>query len=129
MSRRVSLISIGESDSKNRAQEAVEKTIHNPLLDVDITNATGVLVNIIGGPDMTLDEYKQVMEIIGEKVAQDAKIISGAQISPDMDKSLRVLLIVTGVKSSQILGSSLDLSINQKQELQDELGIDFVQDN
>ncbi|MEK6892906.1 MAG: cell division protein FtsZ [Nanoarchaeota archaeon] len=122
----VSLIGIGESDSKDRALDAVEKAVNNPLLDVDITNATGVLVNIIGGPDMTLDEYRQVMEVIGGKVAPDAKIISGAQISPDMDKSIKVLLIVTGVKSSQILGASTDLTINQKDELEKELGIDFL---
>lgn len=122
----VSLIGIGESDSKDRAREAVEKAIHNPLLDVDITNAKGVLVNIIGGPDMSLDEYKTVMEVIGEKVAPDAKIISGAQISADMDKSIKVLVIVTGVKSSQILGWSTDLPTDTKGELEKELGIDFV---
>lgn len=122
----VSLIGIGESDSKDRAYDAVMKAINNPLLDVDITNATGALVNIIGGPDMSLDEYKKVMEVVGEKVAPDAKIISGAQISPDMDKSVKVLLIVTGVKSSQILGISTDLTKTQQAELQDELGIDFM---
>ncbi|MEK6928187.1 MAG: cell division protein FtsZ [Nanoarchaeota archaeon] len=125
----VSLIGIGESDSKDRAKDAVMKAINNPLLDVDITNATGALVNIIGGPDMSLEEYKQVMEIIGEKVSPEAKIISGAQISPDMDKSIKVLLIVTGVKSSQILGISTDLTMTQQQELQSELGIDFVEEN
>lgn len=122
----VSLIGIGESDSKDRAVDAINKAINNPLLDVDITNASGALVNIIGGPDMSLDEYKRVMEIVGEKVAPDAKIISGAQISPDMDKSIKVLLIITGVKSSQILGISTDLTLNQKEQLQSELGIDFV---
>ncbi len=122
----VSLIGIGESDSKSRARDAVEKAINNPLLDVDITNASGVLVNIVGGPDMSLDEYRAIMEIIGEKVAPDAKIISGAQISPDMEKTIKVLLIVTGVKSSQILGSSIELSGLQKGELGEELGIDFL---
>ncbi len=124
----VSLIGIGESDSKERAKDSVEKAINNPLLDVDITNATGVLVNIIGGPDMSLDEYRLVMEIIGEKVASNAKIISGAQISPDMEKTMKVLLIVTGVKSSQILGSSLELSSAQNNELEQELGIDFLKE-
>jgi len=123
----VSLIGIGESDSKDRAREAVMKAISNPLLDVDISNAKGALVNIIGGHDMSLEEYKQVMEIIGEKVSPDAKIISGAQISPDMDKSVKVLLIITGVKSSQIIGISTDFTKTQEEELEKELGIDFVQ--
>jgi cell division protein FtsZ len=122
----VSLIGIGEADGKDRAIEAVHKAINNPLLDVDITNATGALVNIIGGPDMTLDEYKKVMEVVSSKVSPEAKIISGAQISPDLDKTIKVLLIVTGVKSSQILGSSLELTKKQQNELQDELGINFV---
>jgi len=122
----VSLIGIGESDSKDRARDAVEKAIHNPLLDVDITNAKGALVNIVGGPDMSLDEYKTVMEIIGTKIAPDAKLISGAQISADMDKTLKVLIIVTGVKSTQILGWSTDLPSAPEAELGKELGIDFV---
>jgi cell division protein FtsZ len=124
----VSLIGIGESDSKNRAQDAVEKAINNPLLDVDISNASGALVNIIGGQDMSLDEYRQVMEIIGSKVAQDAKIISGAQISADMDKTMKVLLIVTGVKSAQIIGVSTEFPEEQA-ELSKELGIDFYKEN
>ncbi len=124
----VSLIGIGESDSKDRARNAVEKAINNPLLDVDISNATGALVNIVGGPDMTLDEYRLIMEILGSKISHDAKLISGAQISPDMDKSIKVLIIVTGVKSSQILGSSDELSNREKNELEEELGIDFLKE-
>ncbi len=122
-----SLIGIGESDAaKDRAIEAVERAINNPLLDVDIKEAKGALINIIGGPDMTLEEYKVVMEALGNKIAPDAKIISGAQISADMEKSIKVLLIVTGVKSSQILGSGTDLTSGKEGALSDELGIDFL---
>jgi len=122
----VSLIGIGESDSENRAKDAIEKAINNPLLDVDISQAKGALINIIGGNDLSLDEYKQVMEIIGSKIAPDAKIISGAQISADMEKSIKVLLIVTGVKSSQILGSSDEITNKYSDDLESELGIKFV---
>ena len=122
----VSLIGIGESDSQDRARDAIEKAINNPLLDVDISEATGALVNIIGGNDMSLDEYNKVMEIIGEKVKPDAKIISGAQISADMDKAIKILIIATGVKSKQILGSSTELTKSQEDELTEELGIDFL---
>ncbi len=94
----ISLIGIGESDAKGRARDAIEKAIKNPLLDVEIKNAKGALVNLIGGQNMSLDEYQQVMSVLGEKIAPDAKIISGAQIVPDMDKSMKVLLIVTGVE-------------------------------
>ena len=123
----VSLIGMGESDSNNRAIEAVEKAIDNPLLDVDISNANGALVNVIGGPDMSLDEYKVIIETIGSKLSPNAKLIGGAQISPDMDKSLRVLLIVTGVRSSQILGHSESIESIKHKEIEEELGIEFFE--
>jgi len=122
----VSLIGIGESDSQDRAKDAVEKAINNPLLDVDITNAKGALVNIVGGNDMSLDEYNRVMKMISDKISADAKLISGARISPDMENNLRILLIVTGVKSSQILGAPDSLSLSKGGALGEELGIDFL---
>ncbi len=123
----VSLIGMGESDTQMRAIEAVEKAIQNPLLDVDISNATGALVNIIGGSDMSLEECKTIIEAVGKKLNPDAKLIWGAQISPDMEKSIRVLLIVTGVKSSQILGHSDSLEKRKHKEIEEELGIDFFE--
>ncbi len=123
----VSLIGMGESDSQNRAMEAVEKAIGNPLLDVDISNATGALVNVIGGSNMSLDEYKTIIATVGEKLSPDAKLIGGAQIAEDMDKSIRVLLIVTGVKSSQILGQTESLENLKHKEIEEELGIEFFE--
>jgi len=123
----VSLIGMGEADSQNRALEAIEKAIKNPLLDVDISGATGSLINIVGGGDMSLDECKTIIEQVGKRLSPDAKIIWGAQISPEMDKSIRVLLIVTGVKSSQILGHSESLQDIKHQEIEEELGIEFYE--
>ncbi|MCK4553145.1 cell division protein FtsZ, partial [Candidatus Pacearchaeota archaeon] len=123
----VSLIGMGESDTQHRAIEAVEKATDNPLLDVDISDATGALVNIIGGPEMSLDECKLIIESIGEKLSPDAKLIWGAQISEDMEKSIRVLLIVTGVKSSQILGHGESIESIKHKEIEDELGIEFFE--
>jgi len=77
---------------------------------------------------MSLDEYKQIMETIGNKISPDAKLISGAQISPDMDKSIKVMIIVTGVKSSQILGSETSAPSTVQGQLEEELGIDFLDD-
>ncbi len=123
----VSLIGMGESESQQRAIEAVEKAINNPLLDVDISNATGALVNIIGGPDMSLEECRIIMDSIGKRLDPNAKIIWGAQISEDMEKTIRVLLIVTGVKSSQIRGDSKSIDELKHQEIEDELGIEFFE--
>ena len=124
----VSLIGMGESDlSDGRDIDAVNKALDNPLLDVDISNATGALVNVIGGSDMSLDECKNIIENVGNKLSPDAKMIWGAKISKDMEKTLRVLLIVTGVKSTQILGHTGSLEELKHQEIEDELGIEFFE--
>jgi len=123
----VSLIGMGESDTEHRALDAVGKAIQNPLLDVDISDASGALVNVIGGSDMSLDECKDIIEAVGQKLSPDAKLIWGAQISPDMEKSIRVLLIVTGVKSTQILGQGDTMDMIRHKEIEEELGIEFFE--
>ena len=121
----VALIGVGESDTENRAIEAVEKAISNPLLDVDISGANGALINVLGGVDMTLNEARTVVEAVSEKLDSDARIIWGAQISEDMQHTIRAMLIITGVKSSQILGAGQGTS-GKKREIETELGIEFV---
>lgn len=123
----VALIGLGEADSQNRATEAVEKALENPLLDVQVDGATGALINIIGGPDLSLHEARQVIESVNAKLSPDAKMIWGAQISEDLEKTLKVMLIVTGVKSTQIVGSGNTSSDKKKAEISEELGIDFVE--
>lgn len=122
----VALIGVGESDSQDRATEAVEKAISNPLLDVDITGASGALINVAGSKDLTLNEARKVVETISGRLAEDARIIWGAQIYEDLGSMLRVMLIVTGVRSPQIFGTTKKLSDATKEEMRAELGIDFV---
>ncbi|MEM4336529.1 MAG: cell division protein FtsZ [Candidatus Woesearchaeota archaeon] len=124
----VALIGVGESDSENRATDAVEKAIQNPLLDVDIAGATGALINICGGPNLTLKEAEKVVETISERISEDAKIIWGALISEDLGSTLRTLLIVTGVQSNQIFGTEKTnkKKIKVKKEIEKELGIEFI---
>ncbi|HLD11105.1 MAG TPA: cell division protein FtsZ [Candidatus Nanoarchaeia archaeon] len=120
----VAMIGVGESDSENRALEAVEKAIQNPLLDVDISGATGALINVSGGPNMTLDEAKQIVETVAERLDEDARVIWGAQILEDLDKTIRTLIIITGVHSTQIKGVS---KIENKKKTQKyDLGIEFI---
>ncbi|NOZ80098.1 MAG: cell division protein FtsZ [DPANN group archaeon] len=121
----VALIGVGESDSEHRAIDAVEKAINNPLLDVDIQGASGALINVMGGNDMTLDEARKVIEAVSERLDEDARIIWGAHISEDMANSIRTMLIVTGVHSSQILGGTRTKDSPQK-EIERELGIEFI---
>lgn len=123
----IALIGVGESDSDTRAVEAVEKAINNPLLDVDITGASGALINVSGGNDLTLDEARQIVATISEKLEEDAKIIWGAQISEDLGRTLRIMLIVTGIKSSQIYGVSETKPKDLKTaQIGNELGIEFM---
>ncbi len=122
----VAMIGVGESDSENRAIEAVEKAIHNPLLDVDITGANGALINVSGGLNMTLDEARKVVETISERLDEDARIIWGAQILEDLDNTIRVMLIVTGVSSPQIFGPRSSVRTEGKSEIENELGIEFI---
>ena len=122
----VALIGVGESDTERRAIEAVDKALNNPLLDADVSGANGALINVAGGPDMTLAEAKQVVEAISEKLDEDAKIIWGAQITEDLEGTIRVMLIVTGVKSSQIIGRGKTSPGEAKKEIESELGIEFV---
>ncbi|MBN2421010.1 cell division protein FtsZ [Candidatus Woesearchaeota archaeon] len=122
----VALIGVGEADGDNRAQEAVEKAIHNPLLDVDVSGASGALINVCGGSDMTLDEARKVVETVSEALDEDARIIWGAQISEDLAGTVRALLIITGVKSAQIFGPKRKITKEKKKEIENELGIEFV---
>ncbi len=121
----VALIGVGESDSENRAIESVEKAINNPLIDVDIRGASGALVNISGGPSLTLDEAKKIVEYITGKLDEDAKVIWGAQIYEDLDKTIRTMVIVTGVKSPQILSRD-HLDEETRKEIESDLGIEFL---
>ena len=122
----VALIGVGESDTENRATEAVEKAIENPLLDVDIAGASGALINVAGGPDMTLDEARKVVETVSSRLDQDARVIWGAQIQEDLEGSIRTILIITGVKSTQIFGPAKKLVSKKKKDIEEELGIEFV---
>lgn len=123
----VAMIGVGESDSKNRARDAIEKAINNPLLDIEIEGASGALVNITGGKDMSLDEAKEIIEYVNGKLGEGSRLIWGADISEDMGNNLRVMLIMTGVKSPQIFGSRAKKQEKQKdRRAEEELGIEFI---
>jgi len=102
----VAMIGMGESDSEDKAADSVKKALRSPLLDVDISGATAALVNVVGGPDMTMSEAEGVIQEVYDRIDPDARIIWGAQIDPEMQGKMRTLLVVTGVRSPQIYGRS-----------------------
>ncbi len=122
----VALIGVGESDSEDAAGESVQKALDNPLIDVDISNATGALINISGGEALTLDDSRKIVETIGEKLSDNAKIIWGAQIYKDLEKTIRTMLIVTGVNSEQIFGPERSYIGKKRGAIENELGIEFM---
>jgi len=122
----LAMIGLGESDTENRAVEAVEKALNNPLLDVDIEGANGALVNVSGGTDVTIRECQEIVEAVSTKLSPDAKVIWGAQIAKELGDIVRALLIVTGVKSSQIYGGGKFFSEERQKEIEKILGIEFL---
>lgn len=122
----VSVIGIGESDSEQRVEEAVKRALTNPLLDVNYNGASGALIHITGGDDLTLDEVNKVGEIVTESLDADANIIWGARIDPNMKGKVRVMTIVTGVNSPYILGKVSHKAVEAEAMMSEELGIDMV---
>lgn len=92
------LIGIGESDSANRAVEAVEMAIQNPLVDLDIVGATSALLNIMGGTDMSVKDAKTAMQTLAKKLDPNARIIWGARINSELDNTIRAMIIATGLR-------------------------------
>src|SRR5690349_10585675 len=91
------LMGTGMGRGENRAMEAAQQAIASPLLDnVSISGASGVLVNITGGADLTLGEVHQINEIIHDAVGDEAEIIFGAVHEPAMQGEIRVTVIATG---------------------------------
>ncbi|MBI4417088.1 MAG: cell division protein FtsZ [Euryarchaeota archaeon] len=118
----VAMIGLGESQAAGdeRATEAVQEAINSPLLEVDISGATGVLLNVTGGGDMTIGEAEKVAEVAQGRVSPNARIIWGASVDPSLEHTMRVMIIATGVKSKQILGRRTGY------EGASRVGVDFV---
>ena len=125
----VALIGSGESDAKDKKLESiVEKILNNPLIDVDVSSARGMLIDVSGGPSLTLEEANKVVELINQKLPEDINIIWGAHIFPDLKNTIKVLAIITGVASRQITGRSIseEKEAKERREVEEELGITFL---
>ncbi|QYZ78949.1 cell division protein FtsZ [Methanofollis formosanus] len=119
----VAMIGMGESDSEDKAADSVKKALRSPLLDVDISGATAALVNVVGGPDMTMSEAEGVVQEVYDRIDPSARIIWGAQVDPEMEGSMRTMLVVTGVNSPQIYGRNERKSLPRVSK---EFDIDFL---
>jgi cell division protein FtsZ len=123
----VAAIGVGSSDTNNRVEEAVKGALSNPLLDINYEGATGAIIHVAGGPDLTLDEISKIGELVTETMDTDANVIWGARIDEEMKGKVTVMTIITGVNSPWILGKNDANKVSyQEKTLSDELGIEIV---
>ncbi|MFQ5678823.1 MAG: cell division protein FtsZ [Gemmatimonadota bacterium] len=95
--RGAALMGTGQASGEERAVEAAQQAICSPLLDnLSINGATGVLVNITGGPDLTIDEVTTINSIIQEAAGDESEMIFGAVTDAELESSIRVTVIATG---------------------------------
>jgi len=95
--RGMAIMGIGEANGENRAREAAQKAISSPLLeDISIHGARGVLINVTGNTDMTLNEVSEASTLIQEQAHENAKIIWGLVYDPGMGDAIRITVIATG---------------------------------
>ncbi|MDI6645045.1 MAG: cell division protein FtsZ [Methanobacteriaceae archaeon] len=101
----MAMIGMGESESGDRAIESVHEALNSPLLDLDISNAKGALINISGSSDLTLNEAEKIVQIVADELDPDSNIIWGAQIQEDLENVIRTTIVVAGVRSPHIFGT------------------------
>jgi cell division protein FtsZ len=122
----VAAIGVGSSDTNNKVDEAVKGALSNPLLDINYSGATGALIQVCGGPDLTLDEISRIGEMVTETMDEDANVIWGARVEDHMKGKLMVMTIITGVNSPWILGKDSVESTVQRKQFNDDLGIETL---
>ncbi len=94
------LMGTGCAKGEGRARLAAEQAVQSPLLDnISVEGATGVLINVVGGPDMKMKEIQEAASLIQEQAHEDANIIFGASIDENMADTLKVTVIATGFQS------------------------------
>jgi cell division protein FtsZ len=97
------MMGTGTAVGDSRAREAAEKAINSPLLDdIDLQGARGILVNITAGLDLSLGEFAEVGDTIEEFASEDATVVVGTVIDPEMDEDLKVTVVATGLSDETV---------------------------
>jgi cell division protein FtsZ len=98
----MAMMGSGRASGENRAQRAAEMAIRSPLLeDVDLYGAKGILVNVSAGVDLGLDEFSEVGMTIEDFASEDATVVVGTVIDPDLGDEIRVTVVATGIGEAQ----------------------------
>lgn len=99
----VAVMLVGETQDNDK-KNVVNEALNHPLLDVDYRGATGGLVHITGGPDLTLDDAEGIAKKITKRLESEANVIWGSRIRDEYKGKVRVMAVMTGVESSNVLG-------------------------
>ncbi len=105
----MAMIGMGESDSGDRALESVHEALNSPLLDLDISDADGALINICGSSDLTLNDSEKIVQIVADELSPDANIIWGTQIDDSLENTVRTTIVVAGVKSPSMYDGTTNI--------------------
>lgn len=104
----VAFVGIGESDDsdpEDRVETAIEEALNSPLLgEIELKDAKGALVRVVGGADMTVSEAQKAAEVVGQRISKHARLIWGCSIDPSLEGEVKILLIVTGAKAGLMSG-------------------------
>ena len=101
----VAVMLVGESKQQNKSESVVRECLSNPMLDIDYRGATGSLIHITGGSDLTLQDAEDIATSLTYELDPHADVIWGARVRNEMEGKVRVLAIMTGVQSGKILGN------------------------
>ncbi|MBP2132569.1 cell division protein FtsZ [Methanomicrobium sp. W14] len=100
----VAVMLVGESKQQNKSESVVHECLNHPLLDIDYRGATGSLIHITGGSDLTLADAEEIASTLTYELDAHADVIWGARINSEFEGKVRVMAIMTGVKSAQVIG-------------------------
>ncbi len=101
----VAVMLVGESKQQNKAESVVRECLSNPMLDIDYRGATGSLIHITGGSDLTLTDAEEIATSLTYELDPHADVIWGARVRSDMEGKVRILAIMTGVTKNNLLGT------------------------
>jgi len=108
---------VGEASGDDRARKAAENAITNQLLDVTLQGARGILLNITGGPAMTMHDVSQIAGLIREIAHPDVNLLFGTAINPQMGDAIRVTIIATGFDQSEMRTSNIRRILHRPGEI------------
>lgn len=120
----IGVMLVGETQDKNRTDEVVNDALNHPLLDVDYRGASGSLLHITGGPDLTLKQAEGIANKMTENLNEGANVIWGARIKEEYKGKVRVMALMTGVQSVDVLGPTTQKQADRSRDAIEDSDLD-----